>query len=272
MSEEALKIIFDVYKEKKILSQNDIYNILASLVTYNSLEDYCKSINVDGYDSDGMAYNFEEHEIIIDYEKVLKDLKKFSNKIKNFFKTNKEEKIDIINNEIVLGILHELNHVKQEKIKKENNSDLAELMKISFNIFNNKSNRFYFLKYDYIYFEYHACINAFYDLINNVLNTAKYKNSLITYIENINLALYLLKKYQIKDGRIITPIELFDKSCLKSKPLNPLLFEKVNQSKGNIEDILHGRIISSESLKYIDNIASRYVRTLNLFNDLYNNN
>ncbi len=267
MNDEILKIIYDANNERRIISQDDIYNILQYLIYYNSLQKYCTEIDTDSYCEDPMTYCSEYHEIEVNYKNLLKEEYKIANYYKKIFLMNNEEVIKFINNIILLCSLHEINHVYHEKIKEERLCNLALriLLKKDKQVFKIDNGRFYDENYNYFYSEYHAEINALYTLITEFLN----KDDLITHIFNVSTAQYLFNKYKIENNIIITPIDLFNENCLKNNKFSKELLNKLNQSKGTVEDILEGRIITKESLEYIDKVDAYKIQTLNLFNDLY---
>lgn len=267
MSEEVLKIIHDANKEKRILSQNDIDNILQYLIFYNSLQKYCILIDTDSYCEDAIAYYYKDREIDINYKKFLKEEKAETQYFSNFFSMNKEEKIIYINYSMLLASLHEISHVYQEKIKKERlcSLELRILLKKDYKVFGLNNGKFYEKNYNYFYTEYHAEINALYTLITNYLK----QDELIIYIFNLLTAKYLLMKYKIKNKKIITPIDLFNEHCLKNNPLDKELLNKLKEMKGNNLDLLEGKIITNEVFEYLSKVDSNHIKTLNLFDDIY---
>lgn len=269
MNDEIIKTFYNANLEKRVLSKDDIYDIIDFLIIENSLKKYCKDIDLNSYDIEALEYDSLSRKIEMNYEMLIFAFKNYADKITKDFKLNDDEKIKIINNYIMLGILHSLNYVKQRKIIKEEDSDLSYLLKIDGYLLLSKGNRYYNRKYDYFYSTYHAEINAYYDLINYILNN-KYKDSpLIPYIFNGKLASLLMKKYHLKNNKVITPIETFNTKCLKLfEPLNHEFFKQINQREGNNYDILLGRTISEDEFKYIEDISRKFVKTTNLFKDI----
>lgn len=272
MDEKTLKIIYEANKDNKILSQDNIYDIFISLIARNSLNQYCTNINTNKNNEFALAYSFKNHELLLNYKKLLSKVKNMASEIKKMFEINKEEVIKYINYEILFASLHELNHAFHEKIMDGKEKSVSFEFKILLDYYLEACKQFtmkeYLANHKYFYNEYLADINSYYVTISKILKEIE-DSSLITYIFNVALANFLSGRYEIKEDKIISPIENFNRRCLNKKSFDIDFFQIINQGIGNIEDILQGKMINKQSLEHIDSVNKRYIRTLNLFNDIY---
>ncbi|MBQ3020911.1 MAG: hypothetical protein IJD92_01645 [Bacilli bacterium] len=116
--EDLFKNIYSISKNQKIIDENIIINLLKSLVDYYSLNEYVESINITNYKDNNLAnYNINKKTININFQKMILYI------INNLPENINEPKIKflLVNLQILKILLHELEHVNQERKIRLNN-------------------------------------------------------------------------------------------------------------------------------------------------------
>lgn len=298
-------IIKEHMKNDKLLSYNDLLNYALRLKYENELDKYVENVkfsNTDSkYDQVNRILAINPYEIFIKTNKC----PLYSNSIGKIISDEDYNTHACVSNSLniynLLTINHEITHAVQKKIMEKKLSDFYQsdfyllryiLLKIS-NIaggydeyyFDNKAyNNFH----DYFFFEYDACISSYLEVIAlmNAFNLDKLHDEIVKI--NALCASYIHFSYKnINDFKSpSTPrkntLKIFYKVLELMKRDNISLeeddeafirkFEKINVSmpSDQIERIRLGLQLSESVHSYINDIAFKKKKTLNLFHEVKN--
>lgn len=308
MNENVLPIFFKMVNKKELLSKNDIFKFLSSLLDNNGLSSYCKNIDFITNNTVVLNYNSHFRNINVNYENLINSTYDFLNdmkrvNIKLFASICNDPQI--INYLFIIFLKHEYFHVIEQKkieeyLKKYNETYTKETIinkvipittdKNSFNslllylsalTINYTESTLYEESHDKYFNEYHAQINAYYFFIDtmNKINNLKEDEKLKLQFINYCASRFFNETYIfiIDKKEILNPKKVFYKLVLNR--LNNFLDKDIDKKiksicnrkshrETELESILWGETISNYTYNKVRNVSWKRELTLNMFSNL----
>lgn len=125
--DDVTKLIYDISSKNKIISECDIDNIYENLIYKYSLDGFVKDINIDNFRINSLAFYAPlEKKIYINYKIMVYTVVNYIKKNNELFHSN--DNFYLMNLYILKILLHELKHVKQEKLINADNSIETQIL------------------------------------------------------------------------------------------------------------------------------------------------